>query len=77
MCTYNIFNLPQIPRHFMTVKSQKRNDVTGSNFRTSSRELRSEQYTDPLKEHPEEYLDSHTVPYYNLDITSTLIEVAR
>ncbi|XP_025270701.1 uncharacterized protein LOC112639803 [Camponotus floridanus] len=66
----------QIPRHFVTVRSQKRSDVTDSNFRTSSRELGSEQYTDSWKEHAEEYLDTYTVPYYNLDITSTLIEVA-
>lgn len=60
----------------MTVRSQKRSDVSGSNFRTSSRELGSEQYTDSWKEHAEEYLDTYTVPYYNLDITS-MIEVAR
>ncbi|XP_070165250.1 uncharacterized protein [Polyergus mexicanus] len=64
----------QLPRHFVMVKSQKRSDVTGSNFRTSSREL--ERPIDPWKEHTVGYSDTYTVPHYNLDIRSTLIKVA-
>ncbi|CAL1688214.1 unnamed protein product [Lasius platythorax] len=66
----------QFPRHFVIAKSQKRSNIAGSSFGTSSRELKSEQYTEPWKEHTEEYSDTYTVPYYNLDIKSTLIKVA-
>lgn len=59
----------------MIVKSQKRSDVTGSNFRTSSREL--ERPIDPWKEHTEECSDAYIAPHYNFDIKSTLIKVAR
>lgn len=74
---YNIYNFRQLPRHFVITRSQKRNDIANSNFRTSSREFKNEQYIDPWKEHTEEYSDTYTVPHYSLDIKSTLIKVAR
>jgi len=64
----------------VTSTPKEKSNVAGSRFRTSPRELTNEakqQYTNHRMEHTDEYTDSYTIPHYNLDMKSALIEVAR